>query len=157
MVVRQAALQDADWIGDKLREYWGDTRIVSRGVSVDAMAASAAIAEEGERRCGLATYQITAAECEILTLNAFEPRRGVGTALIEFVMRAARGAACASLVVVTTNDNLDALRFYQRRGFVVFQVTPRAVEAARILKPSIPQIGAYGIPIRDEIVFRLEL
>jgi ribosomal protein S18 acetylase RimI-like enzyme len=53
--------------------------------------------------------------------------------------------------VTTTNDNLNALRFYQRRGFRIMGVHPGAVNEARRLKPSIPAIGAYGIPICDEI------
>jgi hypothetical protein len=57
------------------------------------------------------------------------------------------------LWLVTTNDNLDALRFYQRRGFRITEVRLGAVdEARRTLKPGIPAIGASGIPIRDEIV-----
>jgi hypothetical protein len=55
--------------------------------------------------------------------------------------------------LVTTNDNLDALRFYQRRGFRIAQVRPGAVDETRkTLKPSIAEVGDFGIPIRDEIV-----
>ncbi|MCA1481755.1 GNAT family N-acetyltransferase [Bradyrhizobium sp. NBAIM08] len=39
---------------------------------------------------------------------------GVGTALVEAVVRAAREAGCWRLWVVTTNDSVDALRFHQR-------------------------------------------
>jgi hypothetical protein len=53
---------------------------------------------------------------------------------------------------VTTNDNVDALRFYQRRGFRLRAVRPGAVDdARRTLKPEIPAVGEQGIPIRDEI------
>jgi hypothetical protein len=54
--------------------------------------------------------------------------------------------------VVTTNDNVDALRFYQRRGFQLASVRCGAVdEARRTLKPLIPVTGNYGIPLRDEL------
>jgi ribosomal protein S18 acetylase RimI-like enzyme len=57
------------------------------------------------------------------------------------------------LWLVTTNDNLDALRFYQRRGFRITEVRPGASdEARRALKPSMSEVGNFGIPIRDEIV-----
>jgi hypothetical protein len=62
-----------------------------------------------------------------------------------------RAAGVEILPVTTTNDNLNALRFYQRRGFRITEVRPRAVDDARRLKPSIPIVGEYGIPIRDEI------
>lgn len=53
---------------------------------------------------------------------------------------------------MTTNDNVDALRFYQRRGFRIVAVRTGAVDEARsALKPGIPHRGHYGIPLRDEI------
>jgi hypothetical protein len=57
----------------------------------------------------------------------------------------------SALRVTTTNDNLDALRFYQKRGFQIVAVRPGAVDESRRVKPSIPVIGEHGIPIRDEI------
>jgi GNAT superfamily N-acetyltransferase len=90
--------------------------------------------------------------CEILTLHAGEQWHGAGTALIEAVGRLARRHGCARLWVITTNDNVDALRFYQRRGFCLVRVHRGSVDRSRAsLKPEIPAVGAYGIPVRDEI------
>ena len=63
----------------------------------------------------------------------------------------------ARLLLVTTNDNIDALRFYQRRGLHILEVRPDGVARSREVKPSIPLIGSYGIPIRDEIVLGRDL
>jgi len=91
-------------------------------------------------------------QCEILTLHADEQWRGAGTALVEAAARLARRQGCARLWVITTNDNVDALRFYQRRGFCLVRVHRGAVDRSRAsLKPEIPAVGAYGIPLRDEI------
>src|SRR6185369_2480470 len=91
-------------------------------------------------------------QCEILTLHADEQWRGAGTALVEAAARLARRQGCARLWVITTNDNVDALRFYQRRGFCLVSVHRGAVDRSRAsLKPEIPAVGAYGIPLRDEI------
>ena len=57
----------------------------------------------------------------------------------------------------TTNDNLNALRFYQKRGFVLVAVHRNAMEQARKLKPEIPLIGNDGIPLRDEIELEMLL
>jgi ribosomal protein S18 acetylase RimI-like enzyme len=58
--------------------------------------------------------------------------------------------------LVTTNDNVDALRFYQRRGFRLRALRPGAVdEARRLLKPRIPATGIYGIELRDELELEL--
>jgi GNAT superfamily N-acetyltransferase len=91
-------------------------------------------------------------QCEILTLHATEQWHGVGTALIEAVEQLAARHGCARLWVITTNDNVDALRFYQRRGFRLAAVHRGAVDDSRSrLKPDIPVVGAYGIPLRDEL------
>jgi GNAT superfamily N-acetyltransferase len=77
--------------------------------------------------------------------------------LIDAVRQEAQRAGCKRLWLITTNDNLTALRFYQRRGFVLVAVHRNAVELSRKLKPQIPLIGEHGIPIRDEIELEMPL
>jgi GNAT superfamily N-acetyltransferase len=101
---------------------------------------------------GVLTYDIVGSECEILTLHAAEPQSGAGTVLIDAAHAVAARAGCHTLWVLTTNDNVDALRFYQRRGFRLSALRPGAVDESRqTLKPHIPLTGSYGIPLRDEI------
>ena len=59
--------------------------------------------------------------------------------------------------LVTTNDNLRALAFYQRRGFRIIAVHTDAVARSREAKPEIPAVGDNGIPILDEIELEKEL
>jgi GNAT superfamily N-acetyltransferase len=118
----------------------------------------ALVAEDGERLAGVLTYVLAGRECEILTLHAAVQWRGAGTALIGAVERIARDAGCTRLWVLTTNDNVDALRFYQRRGFRFAALNAGAVDRSRTqLKPEIPARGGYGIPIRDELVLERRL
>jgi GNAT superfamily N-acetyltransferase len=93
---------------------------------------------------------------EVVALNAFTPGQGVGTALLA-ALPAQLGPGFTQLRLGTTNDNLDALRFYQRRGWRLAALRPGAVDEMRPLKPSIPPIGDYGLPIRDEIDLVLDL
>ena len=58
---------------------------------------------------------------------------------------------CRVLRLTSTNDNLPALKFYQKRGFVLHRLLPGAVERSREIKPEIPLLGVDGIPIREEI------
>jgi hypothetical protein len=70
----------------------------------------------------------------------------------------ARKANNRRLWLVTTNDTLDALRFYQRRGMRLVRLWVDATtEARRTLKPEIPLTGEYGIPLRDELELELIL
>jgi L-amino acid N-acyltransferase YncA len=85
------------------------------------------------------------------SLDALKSGCGVGTALVEGLISKLRAEGVNILRVTTTNDNLDALRFYQRRGFRIIAVRPGAVDESRRIKPSISAVGEYGIAIRDEI------
>ena len=55
--------------------------------------------------------------------------------------------------LITTNDNVGAIGFYQVIGMTIARVGINAMEEARKLKPDIPLTGEKGIPIRDEIEF----
>jgi N-acetylglutamate synthase-like GNAT family acetyltransferase len=75
-----------------------------------------------------------------------------GTALVAAVERLAAQQGCRRLWLLTTNDNLDGLRFYQRRGFRLAALHTGAVDDSRArMKPEIPPVGDYGIPLRDEV------
>ncbi|MEW5797207.1 MAG: GNAT family N-acetyltransferase [Candidatus Zixiibacteriota bacterium] len=108
-------------------------------------------------KLGLVTYEIIGDQCEVVTLDAFTQFAGVGTALMERVIDTARASGCRRVWLITTNDNLDAIRFYQKRGFTIGAVHVNAIAHSRTLKPSIAMIGNYGIPIRDEIEFEMVL
>jgi GNAT superfamily N-acetyltransferase len=131
--------------------------VLGRGRAWRPAELDALVAIEGEERLGIATYEVAGEEAELVTLDALVPGRGVGRALIEAVAATARTAGARRLRVMTTNDNLRALRLYQRAGFRLEALRPGAVDAARDRKPSIPLSGAEGIPIRDEIDLVLEL
>ena len=151
LTVRPAEVEDDSWV-EWFLESSVATRVARRGQLVKACHHLMLIAERDGVRAGLLTYVIIDDACEILTIHATEPWAGVGTALLDAVRRVARASACTRLWLVTTNDNVDALRFFQRRGFRIRKVRPGGVDKARVrLKPEIPLIGAHGIPIHDEI------
>ncbi len=101
---------------------------------------------------GLLTYRMSGSSLDIVTINAYRSGAGIGTALIEKVASLAPALGAKRVRVATTNDNTDALRFYQRCGFRLTGVRPDSVtKARRRHKSQIPEIGHHGIPIRDEI------
>lgn len=115
-------------------------------------------ADESGQLAGVLTYLVSGRECEILTLHAAQQWVGIGSALVRALEQRGTEQGWQRLWVLTTNDNVDALRFYQRRGFQLVELHPGAVDAARDeLKPEIPRAGAYGIPLRDELVLEMVL
>jgi N-acetylglutamate synthase-like GNAT family acetyltransferase len=157
MVVRAAGPDDRDAVHRFLEDH-GSARVARMGELVRAADQRAVLAQEGDRIAGVLTYVLDGDDCEVLTLHAAERFHGVGTALLIEVERLAAEAGCRRLWLITTNDNMDALRFYQRRGFRLVAVHPGAVDRSRAtLKPEIPPVGDRGIPLRDELELSKEL
>ena len=158
LVLRAAEHRDRAWLLDRLRERWGASgTVVAAGRRHELRQLPALLALIDGEPVGVATYLVEGDQCELVTLDALAQRRGVGSALLEAVASLARESGCQRLWLITTNDNLDALRFYQRRGLRLVAVRRDAVAQARILKPEIPATGADGIPIVDEIELELVL
>ena len=159
MQIREKEPADEPWISSVLDEHWGANGtgiIIVHGESFDARTLPALIAGEKD---GLATYKIApdTLTAELVTLDALKPHQGIGGALIDALVARLQLQGVNVLRVTTTNDNLDALRFYQRRGFRIVAVRPGAVDEARKIKPTIPAVGEFGIPIRDEIDLELQI
>jgi ribosomal protein S18 acetylase RimI-like enzyme len=110
------------------------------------------------RVVGVATWQ-PGERAELVSLGVLADHRGqgIGGRLVERVVEEARGSGSAVVWLVTTNDNLDALALYQRHGFRLARLVVGGVDAARELKPQIPHVGQYGIPLRDELVLERAL
>jgi DNA-3-methyladenine glycosylase I len=146
-------LEDGErpWLADFLDEHWGGADMLIRGELHDLRGASAIVAGQNGDRVGLLTYVVRGDACEITSLDSLTSGQGVGTALLAEAGRVARMHGCRRLHVVTTNDNVDALRFYQKRGFVLSELRRDAITAGRRLKPTISWLGSYGIPLRDEL------
>lgn len=127
-----------------------------RGELIDVLALPGFVVERGGRPIGLHTYRLGGDECELAFIAARERHVGVGSALLDALREAV--AACQRIWLVTTNDNLEALRFYQRRGFRLSALRAGAIDKAREeLKPQISTFGEFGIPLPDELELELEL
>jgi len=157
ILVRAAGVDDRAWIERLLNQSWGSATMITRGTAHDASRLPALLAVQGDDIVGLATFHVAGGECELVSLDSLRERQGIGSALLAGVANEARGHGCRRLWLITTNDNLTAIRFYQRRGLRLVAVHPGAVDDARRLKPSISLIGEHGIPIHDELEFELEL
>ena len=156
--VRAVGVGDRPLVERILTERWGTTVMARQGTTFDAAALPGLLALAGERPAGLLTYAPAGESWELATIDSLTEGRGVGTALVAALAERARAAGARRIWLITTNDNLRALRFYQRHGFELAALHRGAVnEARRRLKPSIPAIGDDGIPIRDELELELSL
>jgi ribosomal protein S18 acetylase RimI-like enzyme len=138
-------------------EHWGGEEMVSRGRIHRPEQLDGFVVEEREEWVGLLTFTIEAGECEITSLDSLREGRGIGSLLIKQAIDEARRQGCRRLYLITTNDNLHALGFYQKRGFELVAIYRGAVNESRKIKPGIPLIGMDGIPLRDEIELEIQL
>jgi ribosomal protein S18 acetylase RimI-like enzyme len=156
--IRPLNFEDKTWVSELMIEHWGADLVVAHGTTYQPSTLSGFAAIQADKVLGLLTYHLRRGEsCEIVTLDSLRESTGIGTALIEAVKQIAQKAHCKRLWLITTNDNLKALRFYQKRGFVLVTIHRNAIEKARKVKPEIPLIGNDGIPLQDEIELEMIL
>ncbi|MCL2065025.1 MAG: GNAT family N-acetyltransferase [Candidatus Cloacimonetes bacterium] len=115
-----------------------------------------ALSEEQEI-LGFCYYRFSNNQCEIMAIEALKKNVGVGSALIIAVKEIANAQNCNRLYLQTTNDNINAFRFYQRRGFTMCAVRWNELDYSRKLIPAIPLIGDDDIPVLHEIEFEMAL
>jgi ribosomal protein S18 acetylase RimI-like enzyme len=149
--VRRLTQSDLPRLRQYWRENWGDEFVVAHGVVYRPDTLDGFVALNGEEWIGEITYYVSGSDCEIISLDSLREGQGVGTMLIHKVTEQARAKGCQRIFLITTNDNLHALGFYQKHGFELVAVHRGAVNESRKIKPSIPLVGHDGIPLRDEI------
>ncbi|WP_162959135.1 GNAT family N-acetyltransferase [Micromonospora tulbaghiae] len=150
--VRQARDEDRAALTALHEREWGGPIVVVHDTRYDLRDLPALVAvDDGGAFAGALVYRVDTDGLEVVSLAAATPGTGAGSALLAAVEEAATAAGADRIWLVTTNDNLGALRFYQRRGLRIVAVDAGAVDRARAVKPTIPHVGADGIPLHDEL------
>lgn len=157
MDIKAISSENRKQINNFIVSHWFSTDMVIRGELVDMTVLDGFVMYEGDSLIGLLTQRICDTECEIVSLDSLVEKQGIGTALVNKAIEAARENHCTKIKLITTNDNINALRFYQKRGFDMVRIYHNALDASRKLKPSIPLIGEFNIPLKHEIEFEMAL
>ena len=155
IIVRQIAPADREWVQSFLRQHFGSTRIVTRGVLHQADGLPGFIATYGGAPSGLLTYSVMTRELEVVSLHAAITGRGLGSRLLAAARDRAGDLKCRRLWLITTNDNEPAISFYSHWGLQLAAVHRGAIAESRKIKPEIALFGIGGRPIEDEIEFEL--
>ena len=157
-VVRPYALGDRRWAEGLLEENMGGSRVARLGEVIDPVELPGLVAERDGERLGLLTYIVDGDQFEVLSLHCRVENVGAGSALLAAAAELAGGRGCRRLWLLTTNDNLHALGFYQRRGLRLCALHAGALDRDRTLKPEIPQVNPDNrIPMRDLLELELPL
>lgn len=157
MSVRRLTIDDLPRLRQFWVEHWGGEEMVSRGKVYRPEQLEGFVVEVDNEWIGLLTFFIKQSEFEVTSIDSLRERMGIGTMLLDEAIEEARAQDCRRIFLITTNDNLNALHFYQKRGFELVTVHRGAVNESRKIKPSIPLIGMNNIPLRDEIELEMIL
>lgn len=157
MEVLKVSSDNREQVNNFIREHWFSDTMALRGELVDMTVLDGFVVFDFDKIIGLITYRILDKECEIMSLDSLVENRGIGTDLLNRVIELAKERECEKIKLITTNDNINALKYYQRRGFDMVRFYHNALDISRQLKPSIPLVGEYGIPLKHEIEFEMKL
>jgi ribosomal protein S18 acetylase RimI-like enzyme len=158
MIIRLLTNADRPKVQEFFKKQWGSPQmVISTGVyHCDELDGCAVFDDNGEI-IGLLTYVKRGEEWEIISLDSVIENKGIGSLLLQFFEKKVKEDGGIIIKLITTNDNLRALQFYQKRGYTIAGIIVNAVEKARTIKPQIPFVAENGIPIRDEILLQKEL
>lgn len=157
--IRDATEEDRAWILTNSTLVGGPT-VVAGGMLYRLADHPAIVAETDDALAGFVVYRTGSVRWEILAILATSEGQGIGSELLKIVETRARASGAQQLRISTTNDNFASLGFTQKRGYVMRQMIPGAMIAARRLKglpTNTPIYGPNGIEIRDEIVLNKNL
>ena len=140
-----------------IKQHWYTTTMIIRGKEIDMTKVDGFYFRDGKTIIGLITYIVYNNTLEITSLDSLQENQGIGSELVETVIHEAKERNLQKIVLITTNDNINAIRFYQKRGFDMAHLFRNAMDISRKLKPEIPSIGDNSIPLRHEIEFELSI
>ena len=155
--IRRIAASDWGELLPLLTERWGAPFIIKHHTRFQLRGLPGLMAIRDDAVLGLLTWAHRDGEAELLTLDALTPGQGVGGSLLDAFMDGARPAGIRRVLTTVTNDQLTGMKLLQRRGFRIDAIRPGAVDAARKVKPQIPEVGEDGIALHDELDLSLDL
>ncbi|HLO40026.1 MAG TPA: GNAT family N-acetyltransferase [Phycisphaerales bacterium] len=150
------------YVQRELERNWLSTEIWSRGKAFAADRLMAFVAKVDGAWAGHVTlaFEEDGAEkgsCEVITLAAGGHGGGVGSRLLERAEDEARARGMKRVYLTTTNDNVRALGFYQRRGWRMAALYKGMMDRCREMGKPVALVGESGIAVRDEIELELGL
>lgn len=149
----QATCDDVPVLEEFVVRFWGDPVQLMFDQLFTVVEQPAIVAKNGKQILGFVFYHpFRETDILIVALGVLPQYQGcgIGSSLLQHIEDYAKSEGKKELLVVTSNDNLPALAFYQGQGFQLYEVVPNVI--AHKLGKLQPGIG--NIPIRDELRLR---
>ncbi|MCC7364920.1 MAG: GNAT family N-acetyltransferase [Dehalococcoidia bacterium] len=139
-----------DEVGRDWAEFTGGAPVLAAfGAFMPADVEALELVDEAAGRRALITWKQEGDTAELVSVHAAPPGGGAGAELLAVIEARLRAAGVRRLLVATTNDNIDAVRFYQRHGFRLVRIHLDWMDRVRERKPHVPRTGNHGLPLQD--------
>ncbi|HET6498770.1 MAG TPA: GNAT family N-acetyltransferase [Coriobacteriia bacterium] len=150
--VRTAVPADRHEIEEICDQALGETEIDVFDRTFDVLSEDNLIAESEGRLAGLLSASVYGGDLVVALLSVYPQHQGhgVGAALLRAAVNLARERGLPSVRAAVSNDDIPLLYFYQRHGFVIYEVALGALAD----RASAAVAGFSGIPSRDEVRLR---
>lgn len=154
--IQQASCEDVEVLEELVKLFWGDPIQLMFNKTYRVAQEPTITAKKDGDIIGFISYNDFNKNAVLIVALGILPGFqgcGIGRTLVEQIEDYAKSKGKQQLLVVTSNDNLPALAFYQRHGFQLFEVEPNVIAK----KLGGLQPGIARIPIRDELRLRKTL
>ncbi len=150
--VRTARAGDRHDIEEICDRALGETEVDVFDRTFDVLAGENLIADADGKLAGLLSLAIDRGELVVVLLSVYPEYQGqgVGAALLRSAVEFARERGLPGIRVAVSNDDIPLLYFYQRHGFVIYDLAVGVLAD----RAGASVAGFSGIPSRDEIHLR---
>ncbi len=155
--IRPKTDADMQWAEDFLKKQSNGAPLLAFTSQMSIASLPAWIAEVDGDPVGLLLYHYENDICQIVSLHVSRKRMGIGESLLTNLESEAKAKHCKKMTCTIANDNLNALRFLQKRGFQLAELRVGAIDIRRQQNPTLQLIGEHGIPLRDELILEKHL
>lgn len=146
-----------------VKDEWAGPMVATRGKLYDTRILPTIVAtSDNGKPWGFLSYNIQGDSLEIVTLFCIVKSVGAGTALMDRAAEIAKENSCNKMWLITTNDNTNAIKFFQKYGMTMSALHANAFENITRKLKQFPQnetgepiLGNDNIRILHEIEFEI--
>jgi GNAT superfamily N-acetyltransferase len=156
VIIRAVKPTDQEWLNAIFANQSLQDDVPAEVSMLNLAAIPGFIAQIGDEKIGVISYQISKKQYDIVMLHSSRPGMGIGRALVNSVIMEANDAKCKKVTAVTKNGNEKAVSFYKGIGFTIANVRPGSA-ARGTARHTAQRTPGANRPTHDEIelVFNL--
>lgn len=151
IIFRPTEENDRSWMRGVMRKWWGSESEVVWKTKYKPAEKNVYIALLNGAKVGLVIFRYDAALNEIMNLTVSDTHPQVGRQLILSAVEDAKKHNSERMIVGTTNDITNTLRFYRNIEFRLQELRVDTVKESRKKKLKISMVSNCHIPIQNEI------